>query len=70
MQTRFLPNIGKYMLNILNGQSNGSEKDKAWGWKSNAELEAARQRSNGVEQREFQEFVDRSPFKSDEQARL
>lgn len=36
-----MPNIGKYMLNVLDGKSNGSEKDKAWGWKTKAELEAA-----------------------------
>lgn len=35
-----MPNIGKYMLNVLSGNSNGSEKDKAWGWKTEAELRA------------------------------
>lgn len=60
------------MLNVLNGQSNGSEKDKAWGWKSSAELEAARRGRGheGVEQREFEEFVDKSPSRSNDQARL
>lgn len=38
-----MPNIGKYMLNVLDGQSNGSEKDKAWGWKTEAKIHAARQ---------------------------
>lgn len=33
-----MPNIGKYMIKVLNGESNGPEKDKAWGWKSKAEL--------------------------------
>ena len=25
------------MLNVLNGESNGAEKDKAWAWKNDAE---------------------------------
>lgn len=38
---RFMPNIGKYMINVLKRQSNGRESmDKAWAWKSKAELEA------------------------------
>lgn len=36
-----MPNIGKYMINVLKGQGNGSEMDTAWGWKSKAELESA-----------------------------
>jgi sarcosine oxidase / L-pipecolate oxidase len=67
---RFLPNIGKYMLNVLSGQSNGPEKDKAWGWKSNAELEEAKRGGKADEQREFQEFVDKSPPRPNNQARL
>ncbi|KAF7591199.1 hypothetical protein BBP40_001858 [Aspergillus hancockii] len=31
---KFLPTIGKYVANVLNGNGNGSEKDRAWGWKS------------------------------------
>lgn len=58
------------MLNILKGQSNGPEKDKAWGWKSSAELEVARRGNKGVEQREFEEFVDKGPSRSNDQARL
>lgn len=58
------------MLNVLNGQSNGPEKDKAWSWKSSAELEAARRGDKDVEQREFEEFVDKSPSRSNDQARL
>ncbi|KIV85668.1 hypothetical protein PV11_01335 [Exophiala sideris] len=30
---KFLPNIGKYVVNVLNGKSNGQEKDEAWAWK-------------------------------------
>lgn len=36
-----MPNIGKYMINVLKKQSNGSEMDTAWGWKSKAELETS-----------------------------
>lgn len=32
---KFLPIIGKYVVNVLNGKSNGDEKDNAWKWKSN-----------------------------------
>lgn len=30
---KFLPTAGLYMVNVLRGQSNGQEKDRAWGWK-------------------------------------
>lgn len=70
IQTRFLPNIGKYMLNVLSGQSNGPEKDKAWSWKSSADLEAAVGGRKPNEQREFEEFVDKSSPKPNDQARL
>lgn len=30
---KFLPTVGLYMVNVLRGQSNGPEKDKAWNWK-------------------------------------
>lgn len=32
-----MPVAGKYMINILNGESNGAEKDKAWGWKTGSD---------------------------------
>lgn len=51
---RFLPNIGKYMLNVLQGHSNGPDKDKAWGWKTQAELQAA----TDAVKREFKDFED------------
>lgn len=31
---KFLPTIGKYVVNMLNGNSNGAEKDAAWQWKT------------------------------------
>lgn len=58
------------MLNVLNGQSNGSEKDKAWGWKSSAELDAARNGNKRTVQRDFEEFLDASPSRPKDQARL
>ena len=30
---RFLANAGKYIIKVLNGKSNGEEKDAAWAWK-------------------------------------
>jgi sarcosine oxidase/L-pipecolate oxidase len=30
---KFLPTVGTYIVNVLNGKSNGEEKDKAWRWK-------------------------------------
>lgn len=35
---KFMPNAGEYLLNVLNGKSNGEEKDRAWKWKSEDEL--------------------------------
>ncbi|KAF7189773.1 L-pipecolate oxidase [Pseudocercospora fuligena] len=34
---KFLPVIGKYMVRVLSGERNGSEKDRAWGWKGEDE---------------------------------
>lgn len=49
-----MPNIGKYMINVLKRQSNGSEMDTAWGWKSKAELETS---SGGLtQQRELSDL--------------
>ena len=31
---KFLPTIGKYIVNVLDGASNGAEKDAHWAWKS------------------------------------
>lgn len=31
---KFLPTIGKYVVNVLNGKSNGKSKDDAWKWKT------------------------------------
>lgn len=42
--SRFLPNAGRYMLNVLEGKSNGAEKDKAWCWKAGAEWRATQEK--------------------------
>jgi sarcosine oxidase/L-pipecolate oxidase len=31
---KFLPIIGKFVVSILNDESNGEERDKAWSWKT------------------------------------
>ena len=31
---KFLPIIGNYVINVLNGRSNGAEKDVHWAWKT------------------------------------
>lgn len=38
------------MLNVLNDKSNGEEKDRAFGWKSQADLDWARQKSVSCEE--------------------
>ncbi|KAK1635397.1 fructosyl amino acid oxidase [Colletotrichum phormii] len=58
---KFLPIAGKYMCNILQGKSNGREKDIAWGWKDEATLMNAKKRELGPKSRtsslpEFRSF--------------
>lgn len=35
---KFLPTIGEYVVNMLDGKGNGGEKDAAWSWKINTTL--------------------------------
>lgn len=64
---RFLPNAGKYMLNVLNGKSNGTEKDNAWAWKSGAVWTATLEKTGP--KRELKETIDlKSP--QDSKAKL
>lgn len=49
---KFMPNAGKYMLNVLNGVSNGEEKDRAWKWKSEDELKERGAKEFGENARE------------------
>lgn len=30
---KFLPNIGRYVVNVVNEKSNGEEEDQKWAWK-------------------------------------
>jgi hypothetical protein len=56
---RFLPNAGKYMVNLLDGKSNSEEKDRAFRWKSEADLEVVAQRQRPLvrEWRDLQDEV-------------
>ncbi|OOF91223.1 hypothetical protein ASPCADRAFT_211503 [Aspergillus carbonarius ITEM 5010] len=54
---KFLPTIGKYVVNVLHGVSNGAEKDEAWAWKTD------RTGDRGVHERlvpgrEFRDFAE------------
>jgi sarcosine oxidase / L-pipecolate oxidase len=31
---KFLPTIGKYVVKVIHGESNGKEMDETWGWKA------------------------------------
>ena len=42
------------MLNVLDGKSNGAEKDKAWAWKSGAEWRDAQEKT--VQNQELRDF--------------
>lgn len=58
---KFMPNAGKYLLNVLNDRSNGAEKDRAWKWKSEEELKerGAKEFGNSprnVNRRELSDF--------------
>ncbi|OHE94852.1 fructosyl amino acid oxidase [Colletotrichum orchidophilum] len=62
---KFLPIAGKYLSNVLQGKSNGPEKDAAWAWKSEATLMNADRRELGPKSRisslpEFRSFEDSS----------
>ncbi|KAK5229556.1 hypothetical protein LTR72_001087 [Exophiala xenobiotica] len=41
---KFLPNIGRYVVNVLDGKSNGVEKDEAWAWKTTWEGRGAHEK--------------------------
>jgi sarcosine oxidase / L-pipecolate oxidase len=42
---KFLPNIGRYVVNVLEGRSNGKEKDEAWCWKRNWDARGAHEKT-------------------------
>ncbi|KAL4967416.1 NAD(P)/FAD-dependent oxidoreductase [Aspergillus stella-maris] len=53
---KFLPTIGKYVVNVLGGVSNGDVKDKAWGWKPAVDNERGVHASL-IPKHEFRDFV-------------
>lgn len=60
---KFMPNAGKYLLNVIEGKSNGEEKDRAWKWKNGEELKekAAKEFGNSPrnsDRKELREFED------------
>ncbi|EME77375.1 uncharacterized protein MYCFIDRAFT_42360 [Pseudocercospora fijiensis CIRAD86] len=61
---KFLPIIGKYILNTLFSISNGEEKDRAWGWKEKENQtrvdvhEKGLLSVKGVEKRELRELFE------------
>ena len=56
---KFLPTIGRYVVNVLNGVSNGQDKDEHWAWKrGGASGRGAHEKA--YPQRELKEFEDDS----------
>lgn len=54
---KFLPTIGKYVINILEGRSNGKEKDEHWAWKR-ADFEGRGAHEKAFPQRELRDLED------------
>ena len=42
---KFLPTIGKYVVNVLNGRSNGEEEDASWQWKTKVSYRGAHEKA-------------------------
>ncbi|RDW83823.1 NAD(P)/FAD-dependent oxidoreductase [Aspergillus mulundensis] len=53
---KFLPTIGRYVVNVLDGVGNGEEKDQAWSWKSAGEAERGVHESL-IPKREYRDFL-------------
>lgn len=63
---KFLPTAGKYMVNVLSGNGNGDEKDKAWSWKKDVSgLRGAHEKT--APKRELKDLESKNP---DESAKL
>ena len=52
---KFLPTIGRYVANVLKGESNGKEKDAAWKWKTNFADRGAHEKA--MPKRELREVI-------------
>lgn len=53
---KFLPTIGRHVINVLEGTGNGPARDRAWSWKSAAENERGVHESLAPK-KEFKDFI-------------
>jgi sarcosine oxidase/L-pipecolate oxidase len=53
---KFLPIIGKYVVNVLMDRGNGREKDEKWAWKGKEGLKERGAHENAVPKRELREL--------------
>lgn len=53
---KFLPIIGKYVVNVLFSRSNGEEKDRAWAWKLDKPLQGRGAHEKVVPKRELHDI--------------
>ncbi|KAL1886833.1 hypothetical protein Plec18167_000768 [Paecilomyces lecythidis] len=53
---KFLPTIGKYVVNVLDGVGNGSEKDAVWSWKNPSSLAERGAHEKVVPRRELRDL--------------
>ncbi|GAD91587.1 conserved hypothetical protein [Paecilomyces variotii No. 5] len=53
---KFLPTIGKYVVNVLDGVSNGAEKDEVWSWKNPSSLAERGAHEKVVPRRELRDL--------------
>ncbi|KAL3477233.1 FAD dependent oxidoreductase [Aspergillus californicus] len=55
---KFLPTVGKYVANVLDGVGNGTEKDEMWSWKKESTGTSERGvHASLVPKREFKDFL-------------
>lgn len=52
---KFLPTIGRYVVNVLEGVGNGEEKDGVWGWKGKGSREGRGAHEKVVPRRELRD---------------
>ena len=61
---KFLPNIGSYVCRVLEGLSNGEEKDQAWAWKTGTDGKIGRgAHEKVVPKRELKDLEDETYLK-------
>ena len=60
---KFLPTAGKYMVNVLSGEGNSPEMDRAWGWKDkDATWRGAHEKT--APKRELRDLDDEKPSRT------